>query len=289
MIDFLKYSTISLIYTKNLTFYNPSDIPGSLEFCKTRGITFLPDKNHKSFWALKDNTFEKILINQTSAICSPTDPIFSRATLRKFENNNSDNVLLVTDDTKSIVGVVHIVDYNNAIVYFELYKLIFEFEKMLREYFIFKKLNNDSFKTFVNNQKLNESLSIDDRKHWLKRHTEYFGSNESEKSMYDLKKSILGPFQTFYLSDLLSFFNDISPQEICINQYASEAIKSIRNRIAHGHDIINPDMLDAKENSGRLYDFKGLSKFIHHAISFFKSYENLEILWQLEYHKQLTK
>jgi hypothetical protein len=289
MIELLKYANISLIYTKDLTFYNPADIPGSIKFCKTRGISFLPDENRKFFYELNEDIFLKRHINETRAVCNPTDPIFSKATLKKFENNNTDNVLLVTDDSRNIVGVVHIVDYNNDIVYFELYKLIFEYEKMLREYLVIKGFSNKSFKLFIDKQQLNKSLSSDDRKYWRKRHKEYFGSTVNEKSTYNERQLILGPFQTFYLSDLLEFFNYISPQEICIPQYASDSIKSLRNRIAHGHDIISPDIIDTKENSGHLYDFKGLSKFIDHAILFFKSYENLENLWQVENHKQLEQ
>lgn len=258
MVETLKYATISQISTKDLRFYDPDDIAGSMDFCVKLGITYLPDRNRKQFYELVDKSF---VLRQLSEVeqCNPWDLIFSEDTLAKFRKNNSDNVLFVTENNR-IKGVVHIVDYNREFVFTEFYRLIFNFETMLREYLFASGVNNSNIIEFFK-QKSDQAKG---NSFWKRKHNEFISGKSKEK----LQES-LGPLQIFYLSDLLNYYLNLN----MIAEVEMKSIIRIRNKIAHSVDIISQRRDD---NAEKLYNFKGLEQFVKDAVTFFACYEFLE-------------
>lgn len=226
MIDKLRYATISQIYVKDLKFFDPNNIDASLRLCKKMGITYLPDINRQKCYELVGEEFIPKDLNQVKQ-CSPNDLIFSKKTLAKFDLDTSDNVLFVTESEK-IKGVVHIVDYNNDFIFFEFYKVLFAYEKMLRKFLVLKNETNESFLEHISEKKNSEF--------WTGIYTKYTGGTDIEKAKKIKIRSALGPFQSFLLFELISFCN--SKFFKIENQYA---LTSIRNRIAHFRDIIKRD------------------------------------------------
>lgn len=258
MIETLKYATVSQISTKDLRFYDPKDISGSKEFCEKLGITYLPDANRKQFYELKDGSFVLKKLHEIDQ-CNPWDLIFSEETLAKFRKNNSDNVLFVTEDQR-IKGVVHIVDYNREFIFTELYKLIFNFESMLREYLFNAGVNNNTIIEFFRQKSDVEAANS----FWKRKHAEY----TSDKGKKKLQEA-MGPLQVFYLSDLLNYYHYLGK----ISDGEMHSIIRIRNKIAHSVDIISKE----RDMSGeKLYNFKGLSEFIKDVRVFFSHFEKLE-------------
>lgn len=244
MIDTLKYATISKIYTKDLKFYNPDDTKGSAAFCERYGITYMPDVSRDKCYEFLGDKFE---IRDLSDVpqCSPADLLFSTATLDKFkEAKRADDVLLVTEKDK-IKGVVHIVDYNNEFLYFEFYKLVYYFERNLRKLLTLNKESNDSFLA------------------WGRR-------GITENQLQECRA--LGPFQTFYLLELLSFA--MEKGHILMNEEERKAIGKVRNWVAHHPDILLNEKKE--EQTDRLYDFSRLEKFVKNVEVFFQHYEILE-------------
>lgn len=267
MIETLKYATISQISTKDLRFYDPDDIAGSMDFCTNLGITYLPDRTREHCYELVGSSFVLRQLNEIEQ-CNPWDRIFSEDTLAKFQKNNSDNVLFVTE-ANHIKGVVHIVDYNRAFVFTEFYRLIFGFETMLRKFLLLKGVNNESIRKFYKFKAGEEGA----KNFWKKRYKE-FANNEAR--LHE-KQNILGPLQIFYLSDLLNYYVFLD----MIADGEKKSILNVRNRIAHSVDIISNRM---NEQAEKLYNFKGLQSFVRDSVVFFNHFEKLsENLKDLEY------
>jgi hypothetical protein len=267
MIDIIRYANISKIYTKKLQFYDENEIEKCRKFCCQYGITYLPSIDRKSYWELKDNNF--IYKELTDIVCcSPSDLIFDLHTLEKFKDANSDNVLFVTNENK-IVGVVHIVDYNQDEIYFEFYKLLFNFEKMIRELLKTKKVTDDTFLLYIKKKAEDKKNTQKSKEYWFYRYIEYVGDTEGKKIEKIKSRSILGPFQSYYLRDLLLF----ALHNKYLNSINVEVLTFLRNRIAHTNDIIKKDKT---ENEGHLYNFDGLHEFIQKSLLFFDYYLHLE-------------
>lgn len=268
MIDKLKYATISQIYTKKLFFYDSEDIEKSRNFCQDLGITYLPDKDRKSYYELVKDKFEtRVLIPEEHF--NLNDLLFDEKTLDKFENGNPVNVLFVVDDGR-IKGVVHIVDYNRKFIFFEFYKLLFTYEKMVRKLLELSGEDNDSFLNYLKQKSEKEQAQVKKKEtFWTGLYINCIGDKASEIERRKDARLKLGPFQDFYLHDLLVFCNSKRILKIT-NQ---DSLTRIRNRIAHSVDIIKLE----KGPIGRaLYDCSGLTEFRKDACRFFQNYEILE-------------
>lgn len=257
MIDILKYATISKIYTKDLKFYNPDDHKGSAAFCERYGITYMPDVSRNKCYEFLGDKFEKRDLSDVPQ-CSPADLLFSTATLDKFkEAKRADDVLLVTEKDK-IKGVVHIVDYNNEFLYFEFYKLVYYFERNLREFLRLKGETNDSFLKWYR-----ESNG---------QYNRYEPKSEENAKEKEKERKALGVFQTFFLFDLLEF--TYNKKHLSFNKDERKAIRKVRNWVAHYPDILLNEKKE--ERTEGLYDFSRLEEFVKNVEVFFQHYEILE-------------
>lgn len=257
MIETLKYANISKIYVKNLFYFDNENIDSCINFCNKFGITHLPSKQKDSIFEYSGDGFILKKLGEIQTIL-PSDLIFNLSTLEKF-NNDTDNVLFVVENNE-IIGVVHITDYQNEFVYFELYKLIFRFEKMLRDFLISKGQNNDTFLEYV---ELKSQKGDKDSLHYQQRYKEY-------KKFLD-ENRLCGQFQGFYLGDLINFCN--SKKYVKLD---SNSINKVRNFIAHNKEIINTEK-DSFE--GKFYNFTGLKQFIKFANCFFDNFKQLELAY----------
>lgn len=83
------------------------------------------------------------------------------------------------------------------------------------------------------------------------------------------------PFQTFYLPELLSFAKD--KNSFFLEDQDIEAIRYVRNWVAHNNDIIHSEKKDKLESpDDQMYDFPRLTKFVKNVEAFFQHYEILE-------------
>lgn len=269
MIENIKYATISQIYVKDLKFYNEDNHNELISLCSELGITFIPDKDRSTIYKLVDNKFVKSELTEDLK-CNPYDRIFDLETLVKFEKGNHDEVLFVMDNNK-IKGVVHIVDYNNEFIYFEFYKLIFHFEKNLRELLKKKNETNDNLIEWML-EKSKHSSNNTSRDFWKKRHEQCLPEDEKKRDSLIKKRKECSPFQTFYLNDLLHYS--------CSKGYISDTVKKnidainkVRNWVAHNQEIISKN---ESKIEIPLYNIEGLKKFVTNANIFFDACEEID-------------
>jgi hypothetical protein len=269
MIENIKYATISQIYVKDLKFYNEDNKQDLISLCSELGITFIPDKDRSSIYKLVDSNFVKSELIEDLK-CNPYDRIFDLETLYKFEKGNHDEVLFVMDNNK-IKGVVHIVDYNNEFIYFEFYKLIFHFEKNLRDLLRKNNESNDNLIEWML-QKSTSSSSATSKEFWKKRYEQCIPIDSKKRDLLVKKRRECSPFQTFYLNDLLHYS--------CSKEYISSEIKKnidsinkVRNWVAHNQEIISKN---ESKIEIPLYNIDGLKKFVTNANIFFEAYEEVE-------------
>mgnify|MGYP003672479803 CR=1 FL=1 len=265
MIDTIKYATISNIYVKDLVYYDKNKIEDLKEFCNDYGITYLPSRDRKSCFKLKNGNFEKSILTK-DLVCNPYDRLFDDGTINKFESGRHDEVMFVVEDSK-IKGVVHIVDYNTEFINYEFYKATYRLEKMLRNLLIKKGETNDSLLEWMN-QKANKKNGF-----WVNRYNQCVPENEEERKNQERRRKECNPFQTFFFNDLLMFSAS--------KKYVSEEfkrnienLKEIRNWVAHNKDLAPKN----REESHPLYRIDGLKKFVKGARDFFRCYEELEEL-----------
>lgn len=271
MIENIKYATISQIYIKDLKFYKEDDKQDLISLCSELGITFIPDKNRSSIYKLVESNFVKSELTEDLK-CNPYDRIFDLETLNKFEKGNHDEVLFVMDNNK-IKGVVHIVDYNNEFIYFEFYKLIFHFEKNIRDLLRKNNESNDNLIDWML-QKSISSTSANSKEFWKKRYEQCNPIDSKKRVELIKKRKECSPFQTFYLNDLLHYS--------CSKGYISAEIKKnidsinkVRNWVAHNQEIISKN---ESKIEIPLYNIDGLKKFVTNANIFFEAYEEVDAM-----------
>lgn len=262
MIESIKYAIISDIYVKDLLVYDTINKDELSGFCIQNGISFVPGKDRKSVYKLVEGAFQKAELSE-DLICSPTDQLFDPKTIAKFEKGSHDEVLFVIESQR-IIGVVHIVDYNNEFINIEFYSAIYAFENMLRNYLTKKGETNQTLLSWME-EKAQES------KHWSRRYNECVPKDEKKLLQEEDKRKDFGPFQTFYLNDLLYFSSSKGhvSRDFRRNIYA---IISIRNWVAHNKDLA----YKTKGFSKPLYRITELKEFVNNAKAFFECYEEIE-------------
>lgn len=263
MIDKIKYATVSNIYVRDLIFYNENDIPDSIKFCEDNNITYLPGKDRKSCYKLIEDEFRSVKLS-TDLVCNPTDLLFDSKTIDKFRSGNHDEVLFVIDK-KIIKGVVHVTDYNNSFINFETYKLVYQFENLLRNYLIKKNETNDSLISWMREESQNNS-------HFKKRYNVCMPSDVSKREVEQNRRLNFNPFQTFFLNDLLFFLISKNYASHKFNKGSIESITKVRNWVAHNKDLAHLKFGDQYP----IYQIKELEQFAKHINVFLDCCEELE-------------
>ncbi len=269
MIENLKYATISDIYVRDLTYYNPANHSELIKFCKENNITYLPGIDRKSCYRFINDDFSKSKLSG-DLLCEPTDLLFSKSTLNKFKTGNHDDVLFVMEG-KIIKGVVHVTDYNKSFVSFETYKLIYFFEKALRKYLIDKGESNNSLLNWMKNKV--EAGDI----HFKNRYKQCVP--EGEELLIEQKRRMnFNPFQTFFLNDLLHFVKNKNYLPPRFNQSSIDSINYVRNWVAHNKDLTHI----GEEQTFPIYQIKELENFVKNINEFLDIFEHLEITMEFD-------
>lgn len=264
MLDKIKYATIRDVCVTDIYFYEEDRKEELLQFCRDNFISYIPGKDRKTVYQLRDSSFHCLDEIPEELICSPTDLLFDEDTLSKFREGNHDEVMLVLE--KGLVkGVVHIVDYNNDDLYVELYRMILKFENNLRRLLILKGYIDQDVVDWVLG-KAKTSKKEKDRDFNRRRHEELMKQTEVEK------RQTSNPFQSFYLRELLSF--SFSKEILSKRDFNMNSISHIRNWISHSKDVTA-----IRPHSGHpVYNIDGLVEFINISRSFFDGYEKLELI-----------
>ncbi|MGV8964057.1 MAG: hypothetical protein ACOH2V_11850 [Candidatus Saccharimonadaceae bacterium] len=251
MIKNLKYAIIADIGIFNPIFYDEHKKEDLVRMCIDNGITYLPNRSRKSAYKLVNNQFVETKIEEHLKV-NPYDRLFDQETINKFVKVNPNELRFIMERDE-IIGVVHIVDYNNDFIDVELFKALLEFETNLRKLFIYKGLTNNSFITWVRER----PESNMEGHHWHKRLYQIQNQREEQENA--------NPFQTFYLRELLEF----AESEKLIDLYNSEIeeINQLRNLLAHNKDVISHSNKKGSiiYNSERLQDFANQMKVFFYA------------------------
>lgn len=267
MLDNIKYATISKIYIKDLIFYDVKKEVELKKMCNDYGITYLPNQNRKNCYKLTNDGFIEQNLSE-DLICYPYDRLFDESTLAKFENGNHDEVMFVVEENK-IKGVVHIVDYNTDFINYEFFKATYQFEKYLRNLLILKGETNNTLIDWMNKEGENDN-------YWKRRYNQCMPRDIVKQQEQIKKRTDCSPFQTFLMSDLLSF---VEYKKFLTNEFNNniKAVINIRNWVAHNKDLAHRTDVD----NNPLYKIDELKTFVKQANQFFKAYEELEEQIQL--------
>ena len=262
MIDSIKYAIISDIYVKDLICYSSENAERLNKFCVDNGISYVPGEDRKSCYRLINDNFRLQQLTK-DLVCSPTDRLFDQKTIEKFERGSHDEVLFVQDNDR-IIGVVHIVDYNNEMINIYFYKALYSFERMIRDLLSGQKETNQSLIDWMKEKG-------EKNPHWNLRYKQCVPDKQSKYQEEEQKRKDFGPFQTFYLNDLLYF--------AASKKYVSKdfrrnlnSIINIRNWVAHNKDLAHK----SSDLRKPLYRIKELKEFVSNANGFIHSYEELE-------------
>lgn len=262
MIHNLKYATISDIGIYDLIFYDEANEIKLINFCADNGITFLPSKDRKYVYELKERKFEKKELEEELCV-NPYDRIFEGEVIEKFGAVNHNEIRFIIENGL-IKGVVHIIDYNSEFIQVELYRAIYKFETNLRELLYINGFNNEDFISWVQ-FRLETDKDKNSRNHWERRLQEI----KSEKE--ELKRKEFKAFQTFYLNELLRFASDkgvISKEKVDIHQ-----INTLRNQVAHSNNLTTY----VKKNEELIYNYRNLKKYVMQINSFFRAYDYINL------------
>ena len=240
-----KILKISDIETKEIIFFEPEFKGKCFEFCKQRGIEFLPSL---------DNS-EKIYIRDDDALEFKVETIsedrkidgFKRAFSSQVLNAFKKNHLLFVYTEGELSGVVHFSDFNKSIVSSYLFEMFFQYEKALRVFLQKVGLNNSNLIDFLKNDSSKK-----------KRIAEF----ERNKDKADK----LPPFQLFYLNELINFANTK-------NINLDVRVKELRNMIMHAHELVN--MKNPSANNF-IFDFETFENFFNYAITLHHDYKKLK-------------
>ncbi|NCO28825.1 MAG: hypothetical protein COS15_05595 [Caldiserica bacterium CG02_land_8_20_14_3_00_36_38] len=229
---------IQNIMTKEVSYYDP-DIEDKLKlYCKNEHITYLPSFDFKKVYFLHNEAFENKEIEKSLKI-TPDLYVFDEDLLKQFQKGKH---ILFVFDQNLIVGIIHFSDYNRVEVYTYLYELIANLERGLRKFLVLNNLsNNDMLKFF---EKHASSNGV------------YKGKFDKYKD-YGNKFNLVGPFESFELSDLVALCDD--KEIIRINHELLE----LRNKVMHSvSSVKNEDY----EQDPLIYNFESFEAFFNDAI-----------------------
>lgn len=270
MIRKLKYAIIADIATFDLSYFDDQEESQSIDICNANGYTYLPSRCEKFVYKLENDHFKKVAIEMIddNLKVNPSDLIFNSETIAKFGKQFQNEVRFLIDKEEvkdkrgirvidKIIGVIHIVDYNNDFISIELFKAILQFEKNLRQLLVMNGKNNNDFISWVKEKA--ESAKQDS--FWARR---LYQLNQKKD-----ERENANPFQTFNLKELLQFAVNIN----LLNKkdFNAQKIGDMRNLVAHNKDVVSKK----EDEDSIVYLPKGLNVLAEQMKAFFKAYEIL--------------
>lgn len=219
-------SNLMAIATKRLFYFENELSSTCARICKRLDIEILPDYTGELYFKYDTITdsWEKKTVDENQRVTSDT-LIFDKELNSKFQSSPSQ--ILFVFDRSVFQGIVHFTDYGKRVVYHDLYKNFFEFEKKLKELLILKGFGADSFISYF--QYKADKYPKDADKYLEKKK-----KVETEKANY--------PLDTLFTIDLLEFcyssFHDInnSKKPFIIKDTEKTGINRLRNIIMHNKD-----------------------------------------------------
>lgn len=219
-------SNLMTIATKRLFYFDNELSTTCTRICKRLDIDVFPDYKGEAFYKYdktKDKWEERPLDSSQKATSDTL--IFDEELSTKFESSPSQ--ILFVFDNNIFQGIVHFTDYGKKIVYQDLYKNFFEFEKKLKELLIIKGFGADSF---INYFQYKADKYPKDSADYLKKKK----TVENEKVNY--------PLDTLFTIDLLEFcystFHDSNKtvRPFIIHDSEKAAINKLRSIVMHNKD-----------------------------------------------------
>jgi len=218
--------TLRAITTKRLFYFDKEVNSTCTRICRQLDIEVFPDYSGQSYYKYNEttDTWKKKGITKKQKTTFDS-LIFDDRLKDKFESSPSQILFVFEDDL--FQGIVHFTDYGKKVVYHDLYKNFFEFEKKLKEFLIIKGFGADAFIKFF---QFRADKSPKKRDEYLKKKQRI----EKEKVNY--------PLDSLFTIDLLEFcyssFHDLNGDEkpLIIMDSEKTAINKLRNLIMHNKD-----------------------------------------------------
>lgn len=227
--------TANDIMTTSLVYYDEEFKNDCLQFCRRRGIAWLPSLDCCSErFLLKDGAFVKTDYSSGMTIDAGT-PVFHKSFLESF----AAEPLLAVVEGESILGVLHFSDYNHHQISVYLYRLFHEYEVSLRSLLNeFGLANQDMGDLFKKKSGSNR----------------YFDKRLEQFNKMESFLSESSPFQHFYINDLVLLANHRGIMQL------SQDVVQLRNMTMHAHNFVN---LNDVATNDLIFDFKSFSSFFN--------------------------
>ncbi len=223
----MKYEKLRFgdIMQSSILFYDKEIEAACVDICNYLKIDKLPSISGKVYYEKTSSGFVERDIEPGSVVLI-NDSIFSENALIKFEENLH-NVLFVFEEN-NFVGVVHVSDYNRDIVIQNIQDDILNFERKLRQFLIFKGLQNADMLNFY-------------KLKYEKKKEEFWKGKVNNYLKKEKEIDSFGPFQLFDFSDLLNLIQSKSSNSGYLFRN-TENLRILRNMAMHGKDPISKNM-----------------------------------------------
>jgi hypothetical protein len=277
-----KEPIVENIATIDLTFYSEEHKETCERICELLGIDIFPDIDGKSYWFIKDGSFQKEPISEKQKVNS-NSRVFDSEVLANL-NAAPSNILFVFEKDQ-LVGILHFSDYDSLNIFSSLYDKFYYIESTLRS--LLKNLGESN-------------ISIRD----------YYQDRQSE-GLYKKAQSALDKdlpdFHSFDFSDLINM--SCSTKLIKLNTVEKIGLKSLfkeyRSRNQAEQKNINAcrEITDLRntvmhfkspsgETTSSFYSKDGFTQFIRKVRVFKDTFEHIRATKQefaLEDHKFMNK
>lgn len=272
MSDRLRKATINDIAVKELFCYDEENKKDLYDFCFRNSISYLPSLDRTKLYRLASSNFVEQPLD--TALCfGPHELLFADSTLEQFRQVDSSEIRFVIENGL-IIGVVHIVDYNNEFVAVELYRALFKYENNLRHLLMKSGFGNKDFINWAFNQWSDEKYNDNTGKtYWQDKCEKLLPADANKRSKIEGERNSASPFQTFFFSDLLKF--SIDKKILPTQETDYRNLNQLRNYVAHTRHLTS---YTENEEGQFIYDFQNLKKFVYKINEFLDSYKFLENL-----------
>jgi hypothetical protein len=208
--------TFGDIMERNVLYYDEQQQEACAHLCQTLKIDYLPALDGLNKYELKGNVFMCSAIDSSQWV-DIEGAIFHHDVPALFQSQGH-NVLFVRQHG-TLIGVVHISDYNRPLVTETIQNWVFEFEHTLRRYLTAMGITDLEMAKFL------KQIPLSDTR--------------------------LHPFQTFLLSHLMRFVREGHALPFSLSKEECEEMRELRNGAMHGKDWV--------ENLNWVYDNASLS------------------------------
>lgn len=270
-----KFTIINDVVTFDTIYFDEEFKETCASICETLYIDCFPDINSLTYKRIDNNEWI------TKSIPYNLDNIegaFDSNLLKLFSNNDSNIIFYL--DNEMVKGVIHFTNYENSIVYSNLYHNLNVFEKQLREYFISNGLKDSDFLNYLETYKLHAS-----RQKFKERVLVRIKQLRNSKDKR--------PFENTYLSELMEFgvsgfLNEETSQKLDLkflkqklnfsngkSSQLFQVINELRNFVMH-HDNISGESKFTPHNFVEFQHFFELVNHFH--FSFDKLSARINIL-----------